>query len=222
MRTTRFFEVSTDQILIGCIVCGQTKDSSEFYVKYKALPQTNVSHWQEKCRACAKRYRQRHYQENSQQINANRKMAYYANHEQELQKARDRKLEASPNPEKLKRRREVQAMDSTTRYIHDRCIQWKAQAARRGLEWTIDETWIRDQLERQEGLCFYTKQPLALEAGHRETLSVDRVDSRLGYVPANVVLCGALVNKMKLDLSMDEFIVVVDTLYRNLPVSTED
>jgi hypothetical protein len=222
MKQTRFFEVSTDQILVGCIGCGLTKDSSEFYVKYKALPPTSVSHWQEKCRTCAKTYRNRHYRRHAKKINAARKSAYYANHEQELQKIRDRNLEKSSNPGRLKRRRAVQAMDSTTRYIHDRCTQWKAQAARRGLAWNIDESWVRYRLDRQQGLCFYTKKPLVLESCHRETLSVDRVDSKLGYTPDNVVLCGALINKMKLDLSMDEFITTVDILYRNLPSGDED
>jgi hypothetical protein len=216
MKRKRFFEVTPDQILVGCIACGSTKDSGEFYVKYKRFPPTSLSHWQEKCQSCAKKYRTRHYQENADKVNADRKVAYYANHEVELKKSRDRKLANSPNPKRLQQRRAVQKLPPDARYIHDRCIQWKAQAERRGFQWLLDEKAVLNLLHKQKGLCRYSRQPLVLAANHRDTLSIDRIDSARGYEPDNVALCGAVVNKMKLNMSLSDFREIVKLLHDTL------
>jgi len=47
----------------------------------------------------------------------------------------------------------------------------------------------------------------------RYNVSVDRVNSKIGYVEGNVQLICARINEMKSDMSEDEFLGLVKTIY---------
>lgn len=71
----------------------------------------------------------------------------------------------------------------------------------------IDIDFLVWLLEEQQGLCFYTGLPMTTHAGIW-AISLDRVDSSLGYLKENVVLCATQVNQMKGTLSGREFIAL--------------
>ena len=57
---------------------------------------------------------------------------------------------------------------------------------------------MREKLERQGHRCFYTGVPMTLEEGNRLTqVSIDRLNSDLGYTVENTVLCALGVNLLK-------------------------
>ena len=59
--------------------------------------------------------------------------------------------------------------------------------------------------EDQEGKCWYTKTSMTIDGTRRpEALSVDRVDSNLGYTQDNVVLCCRRVNEIKREMTIGE------------------
>lgn len=58
----------------------------------------------------------------------------------------------------------------------------------------------------QNGKCFYTKVQMKLEPNSPESLSIDRIDSNIGYTKENIVFCCGIVNKMKSAYSKDEFV----------------
>lgn len=61
----------------------------------------------------------------------------------------------------------------------------------------------------QNGRCAITGWPLTMELGNGvvpTNLSIDRIDSSLGYVPGNVQLVCRCVNVAKSDLSISDFI----------------
>lgn len=84
----------------------------------------------------------------------------------------------------------------------------KTNAKRRGISVNIEKSDIEDMYKAQGGLCAVTGLPMqfsALESGKNSyAVSVDRIDSDLGYTRENVRLVCARVNLMKMELSDDQ------------------
>ncbi len=72
-------------------------------------------------------------------------------------------------------------------------------------EFKIDPAWFIAQWKFQRGKCYYTKVPMQREAGPAK-VSVDRIDSELGYTPENCVLACYAVNLMKHRAALSEFV----------------
>jgi len=83
----------------------------------------------------------------------------------------------------------------------------KASAAKHGFEFRLIEQDLIDQFNKQQGLCYYTNLPMDMEIGSNDwnVVSIDRIDSDIGYVPSNIVLCRKIANFMKNTLSIDQF-----------------
>lgn len=66
---------------------------------------------------------------------------------------------------------------------------------------------LKEQYERQQGLCYYTGLPMTLarDQNNWSVMSIDRVDPKVGYQANNVVLCRWIVNRAKGDMSVTEF-----------------
>jgi hypothetical protein len=69
----------------------------------------------------------------------------------------------------------------------------------------IDYQYVESLYNSQNGLCAYTKEKMELGSNSRNTLSIDRIDSSLGYIKSNIVLTTWKVNNCKQDLSLQEF-----------------
>ena len=64
---------------------------------------------------------------------------------------------------------------------------------------------VREKLERQGHRCFYTGVPMTLEEGNRLTqVSIDRLNSGLGYTVDNTVLCALGVNLLKSTATVEQ------------------
>lgn len=57
-------------------------------------------------------------------------------------------------------------------------------------------------------ICQYTGDILTLEPNKRNTFSFDRVDSSKGYTKTNTVPCCEVINTMKTDLPLDQFLLI--------------
>ena len=82
----------------------------------------------------------------------------------------------------------------------------KSRAKEKGVQFCLAITDIENLWEKQNGLCFYTREPLTLEPNNRRTISLDRIKPSLGYVLKNVVLCCDIINKMKWDMNDEEML----------------
>lgn len=107
------------------------------------------------------------------------------------------------------RKKQVYASTSKTpaTFIKDRFHRTKLMAKKTGTKFKITADYLIAQYERQKGKCFYTDAPLVLQLGQGvspHSLSIDKVDPKLGYVPGNVVMCGYRVNKIKNDVTPEE------------------
>lgn len=81
-------------------------------------------------------------------------------------------------------------------------------AANRGLvmQVTIEQLW--DLFVKQNGKCALTGVDIKFAESHKEnpTASVDRIDSKLGYIVGNIQFVHKDINIMKLDHSQDRFV----------------
>jgi len=90
------------------------------------------------------------------------------------------------------------------------------QGARfRNLSFNIDEDYIKSMWENQKGLCFYTKEPMVFTKGETNKVSIDRLNSNIGYEKDNLVLCEARVNLMKGNLTIVEFKELITKINNN-------
>jgi hypothetical protein len=58
---------------------------------------------------------------------------------------------------------------------------------------------------QQDTICAYSGRPMTLEAGRLNTVSIERIDSTVGYTPNNTILVCQAINRMKSDFSLDDF-----------------
>lgn len=211
-------------MLLACNKCPFTIEATDpdaskhFYPKYRNRPLINRSSWSTTCASCMKKYKREHYEQNKERINKKHRDQRYANHEHFLGVEASRRLKKRADPTALLYRRSLETLDPSARYVHDRCIQWKASAKRRKLEWALDESSVLQLLRKQDLKCFYTGTDLVLAPGSAATLSLDRLDPQRGYVPDNVVACGRRVNLMKIDMSPKEFRHQIEALLQRASI----
>lgn len=83
-------------------------------------------------------------------------------------------------------------------------------ASKRGFEFSISIEFIWHLFVAQDGKCALTGREIGFkEPGSRtQTASLDRIDSSIGYVEGNVRWLHKDVNRSKMDLSDEEFLIL--------------
>ena len=111
-----------------------------------------------------------------------------------------------------------------TKWVNNNIIRFRVLAAknrsiRKNLAFDIDDEFINNLLIKQNNKCKYSNVTLELKTGSDDltfnpnTLSIDRIDSKLGYIKSNVVLVTAIVNTMKNGLSEDDFLKTISLIH---------
>lgn len=90
-------------------------------------------------------------------------------------------------------------------------ISFLIQAKTRGIYFNLTIKELDDIFEKQNGLCYYTGRKLLpaetrVPSKTESNISLDRVDSSLGYTKDNIVMCVKNANLAKHVLSHDTFI----------------
>ena len=89
----------------------------------------------------------------------------------------------------------------------------KKRAKELKIEISTDD--IKELYENQKGLCALTGIPMTTDTYmtkgnqhiiNKMNISIDRINSDLGYIKENIQLVGAMINRMKSDLTNKEFI----------------
>ena len=98
----------------------------------------------------------------------------------------------------------------------------KSGAKTRNLDFEITYKFIQELWVNQKGLCYYTNIPMKLTARQKNPyqVSIDRMDSSLGYTEENTVLCCQCVNYMKNDYLLKDFNLFIDSLKEALKLIT--
>ncbi len=78
----------------------------------------------------------------------------------------------------------------------------------------IEKSYLDHLWHHQKGLCFWTKVPILTSClpKHPQRVSLDRVDSNLGYIEGNVVLCCRFANFGKSDADLKTWLEFLETL----------
>lgn len=96
---------------------------------------------------------------------------------------------------------------SLTQFNH-----WKKTAKRRGIEWRVDIDYLESLLVDQGFRCALSGVELTLGSGNKNgsvvkgNISIDRIDSRIGYIKGNVQFTTKAVNIGKQSMPESEFV----------------
>lgn len=80
----------------------------------------------------------------------------------------------------------------------------------------IDIDFMHYLWNTQKGLCNISKLPMTFIFNNKHgkyNISIDRIDSTKGYTKDNTQLVCDIVNRMKLDLPMNEFVTLCKIIY---------
>ena len=115
-------------------------------------------------------------------------------------------------PEVIARRKKYmrdRVNSSTYNFVRKKIWHQKSNAKRRGIVWELDDDAIARKILRQ-GRCNLSGQNFIYKQGTKGNRniyapSIDRIDSRKGYVPGNIMIVCWAVNCMKNDMSLYQF-----------------
>lgn len=81
----------------------------------------------------------------------------------------------------------------------------KNSAVKRGQIFGLTVSDIVKCWHAQEGVCSYSGRQMTLEAGQLNTVSIERIDSAVGYTLENTILVCQAINRMKSDFGFEDF-----------------
>ena len=87
----------------------------------------------------------------------------------------------------------------------------KGRAKRKKISLNITPKYIFDLLKKQENKCFFLGKEISFDSD--EHPSLDRIDSSLGYIKGNVQWVTSRINRMKGDMTTEEFYQTLITIY---------
>lgn len=97
--------------------------------------------------------------------------------------------------------------------FHYRIAQARSRAEIKKIEFNIDADYLEELWNKQNGLCYYSGIPMLKDRSGKYTLSIDRLDSSIGYTKLNIVLCTTISNSMKNSLPIREFYEIIEKIY---------
>lgn len=130
------------------------------------------------------------------------------------------------NLTKEERKEKIKISSDWSKYnpLRTKLLGARARARTKGIEFDLDEEFIIDLHQKQSGKCFYSGIPISIDFTEEiNVFSIDRINSKLGYVKDNVCLTNKFINVMKLNLTLDEFFYYIKAIYEhsNLNVTLE-
>jgi len=119
----------------------------------------------------------------------------------------------SPNKD-YKKRKKTMGDDYPYLVLFDR---FRKNAKKRNVEFTLSIDDLKQQFAKQNGHCAYTGEAIVMPANFiriydQNVASIDRIDSKVGYVPGNIQLTTKKINMMKHCMSHEEFIATCRTI----------
>lgn len=107
---------------------------------------------------------------------------------------------------------------SSARYVTGMYYQKiKKAAEKRNIFFDITREELDNIFQQQDKRCKYTKMELVFEThGKKGNASLDRIDSNKGYIKSNLQWVHKDVNRMKWDISHEDFVKICKLITENL------
>lgn len=119
------------------------------------------------------------------------------------------------NEDKIKHN-EYQKMWVSNNILHFRVESAKHRSLKDGISFNITDNIIKEKILQQGGVCYISKQPLSYQQNDWNSLSLDRLDSNLGYTVENTVVVTKFVNISKNNLPLDEYLKLIRLVCDNI------
>jgi len=165
-----------------------------YYSRHRDQVLDRVKKYQKTNTESRKEYMKKYQAENKKKLEDYRKS--YNKENAELQKEYFKKYDRE-NKGSRKQSRMLYAQTMEGRFS-----RWKNGAIKRKKDWNL----TIEHLKSLPLKCYYTGVDLTFESNKINTISLDRIDSSLGYNPENVVFCMAQINIMKNSMDKKGFI----------------
>tara|TARA_R110000868_G_scaffold280829_1_gene541187 strand:+ start:60 stop:557 length:498 start_codon:yes stop_codon:yes gene_type:complete len=81
----------------------------------------------------------------------------------------------------------------------------KKSAIKRKQEFNLKVSDVVNCWDKQSGICPYSGIKMTLEAGKLNTVSIERIDSNIGYTETNTILICRAINTMKSNFMFEDF-----------------
>lgn len=141
----------------------------------------------------------------------------------------NKKMKSNDNFQKNKLNEELYLnIKSTTqfkKYIDYLYDYLERNAKKRNIDVKITINDIIEKYENQKVICVYTGNIMTLDdkKNHNpNNISVDRIDSTKPYTKDNIQLVCSIVNKMKYDLTHDQFVEMIFAVTKQYNKSIEE
>jgi hypothetical protein len=162
-----------------CTKCGEIKNTCEFYKNSKS--KDGLKTWCKTCHLEDSRKREKNYNEKRREYRLKNREEYREN----------KKKYYNDNKEKI-----LNGNALWRQTFNGRLLSYKRAAKARNVEWLLSD---------EEFNLFWNK-PCSDCGCEIETVGIDRLESDKGYFLENCVSCCSTCNKMKMELSKDDFI----------------
>ena len=162
-----------------CTKCGEIKNTCEFYKNSKA--KDGLKTWCKTCHLEDSRKREKNYNEKRREYRLKNKEEYREN----------KKKYYNDNKEKI-----LNDNALWRQTFNGRLLSYKRAAKARDIEWLLND----------EEFNLFWQKPCTYCGCEIETVGIDRLESDKGYFFENCVSCCSTCNKMKMELSKDDFI----------------
>lgn len=85
-------------------------------------------------------------------------------------------------------------MSSYRNTLEGKMVGWRAQTKFRKIKWDLSI----DDLTKIPMTCYYSGEGLTVNSNKPNTVSLDRINNKKGYVQGNVVFCSWRINSAKI------------------------
>lgn len=92
----------------------------------------------------------------------------------------------------------------------------KKAAVKRNNEFEIEIYDIVDCWNSQEQICAYSGKLMTLEVAKPNSVSIERIDSKIGYTKNNTILVCWAINRMKSDFCFEDFFEMCKSVTKHL------
>ncbi len=133
-------------------------------------------------------------------------------------RCRDSRCKTCKKEQNIKRKFNNRGKQDLDRILLERWHGLKDRYKKLGFSVDFKSDYLKELWVEQKGLCNISKIPMTyiMNKGRTYTnISVDRINSNIGYIKGNIQLVCMAVNQMKSDLKIDELVYICKEIINN-------